>query len=296
VSVAGHQRRAPDWTEIDWSVAIRDATIDGRRVRYVDYGAGSPILLIHGLGGSWQNWLYNIPTLGLEHRVIAVDLPGFGRSEPLPAPAAMETQAEVLAALLDQLGIGPTTVVAHSMGGIVAITLLGLRADLIDRLVLANAGGVHLSPARLAAIVNGFRVAARVLNRPAVIRAITRRPRLRQLVFGGMMANPRALTGRFAAEVVPGLGAPGFLDALTAAAKASANIDPDAIRCPVLLIWGAQDRILPLAEARELCRSLLDARLVVIEGAGHAPTFEQPEQFNRAVMSFAEGRSPAPLL
>jgi pimeloyl-ACP methyl ester carboxylesterase len=289
VSVAGHQRRASDWTEIDWSVAVHDATIEGRRVRYVDYGEGPTILLIHGLGGSWQNWLYNIPTLGLEHRVIAVDLPGFGRSEPLPAPAAMETQAGVLATLLDQLGIGPATVVAHSMGGIVAITLLGLRADLVDRLVLADAGGVRLTPARLAAIVTGFRLAARVLNRPTVIRAITRRPRLRRLVFGGMMANPPALTGRFAAEVVPGLGAPGFLDAVTAAAKASANIDPDAIRCPVLLIWGAQDRILPVAEARELNDSLLDSRLVVIERAGHAPMFEAPGEFNSAVLKFAGG-------
>jgi pimeloyl-ACP methyl ester carboxylesterase len=277
---------APSWTELDWSGSVRDARIDGRRLRYADYGAGPPIVLIHGLGGSWQTWLMNIPTLGLEHRVIAVDLPGFGRSDRLPPPAEIATHADVLGALLDGLGVTAATVVGHSMGGVVSIVLLERRPDLVEKIVLANGGGVPLTPGRLAVIVNAFKAFDRVLRRPGFIRAVARRPRLRRIVFGGFMANHDALRGPFAAEVVPAIAAPGFLDAIVAAAKVAGNVDPDAIRCPVLLAWGATDRILPLARARVMCRSLLDARLVVFERAGHCPMFEAPDDFNRALLEF----------
>jgi pimeloyl-ACP methyl ester carboxylesterase len=278
---------APAWTEIDWSVHARDAWIDGRRLHYVDYGSGPAIVLIHGLGGSWQTWLYNIPTLGLTHRVIAIDLPGFGQSDVLPPPAEMATHARAIATVLDELGVGPSTVVAHSMGGVVAIKLQGVRPDLVAKLVLANAGGIRLTPRRLALIVNGFRLFDRYVNRrPGAMRAIARRPRLRRLVFGGFVVDPGVLSGPFAAEVIPAFAAPGFVGALIAASKVAPEIDPSAIRCPVLLVWGAKDRILPLAAARELCRSLLDARLVTIENAAHGPMFETPDEFNRAVMRF----------
>jgi pimeloyl-ACP methyl ester carboxylesterase len=287
ISGAG-QRDAPAWTSIDWSPYIKDIRIDGRRVRYVDYGAGAPIVLIHGLGGSWQTWLWNIPTLGATHRVIAVDLPGFGRSEVLPPPAEMATHANVLAALLDDLDISSATVVAHSMGGVVSIALLGARPDLVAKLALVDAGGVPMTPTQLAMIVRGFKLVGHIIRRPGVIRAIARRPRLRRMVFGVFMADPHQLSGRFAAEVIPSFAAPGFLGAITAAAKLAGRVDPSTIAAPVLLVWGAKDRILRLAQAEELSRSLADARLVVIESAGHAPMFEAPEQFNRAVLEFVD--------
>jgi pimeloyl-ACP methyl ester carboxylesterase len=280
---------APAWTELDWSRIVKDARVEGRRVRYADYGSGSPVVLIHGLGGSWQTWLLNIPAVAQAHRVIAVDLPGFGRSDPLPSPAEMATHADVLGELLDGLGVTGSTVVGHSMGGIVSIVLLGRRPDLVDRLVLANGGGIPLTPARLALIVNSFKAFDRLLQRPGFVRAIARRPRLRRLVFGGFMANHEALRGPFAAEVVPAIAAPGFLDAVVAAAKIAAGVDAGAITCPVLLAWGAKDRILPLGQARKLCSALLDARIVVFEGAGHCPMFEAPVEFNRALLEFTRG-------
>jgi pimeloyl-ACP methyl ester carboxylesterase len=276
----------PTWTEIDWSGKVKDASIEGRRLRYADCGSGPAIVLIHGLGGSWQTWLLNIPALAAEHRVVAVDLPGFGRSDPLPPPAAMATHADVLAALLDRLGITAATVVGHSMGGVVSIMLLERRPDVVARLVLANGGGVPLTPGRLAMIVNAFKAADRLLKRPGFVRAITRRPRLRRLVFGRFMANHHALRGPFAAEVVPAVAAPGFLGAVAAAGQVAAAVDAASIRCPVLLAWGAKDRILPLARARDMAGLLLDGQLVVFERAGHCPMFEAPDEFNRALVEF----------
>jgi pimeloyl-ACP methyl ester carboxylesterase len=160
----------------------------------------------------------------------------------------------------------------------------------VERLVLVNAGGVALGPARLAVIVNGFRVFNAVLGRPGVMRALARRPRLRRLVFAGFVTDPATLGGAFAAEVVPTMAAPGFGGAVVAAGRIAGAIDTDQVRCPVLLVWGTADRILPLAGARALQESLLDARLVELRGAGHCPMFEQPAAVNRAVLAFVDGR------
>jgi pimeloyl-ACP methyl ester carboxylesterase len=275
------------WLGVDWSAHVHDATVAGRRVRYADYGAGPAIVLVHGLGGSWQTWLKNIPALAGAHRVIAVDLPGFGASEALAPPAAMATHARVIATLLDGLGVRSATFVGHSMGGLVNLQLVAARPDLVDRLVLANAGGIPLGPVRLALIVNGFRLFHLAFARTGALRLIARRARLRRLLFGGFMGNHHEMTGPFALEVIPVIFAEGFVGAVVAASKvAGLPVRTDEITCPVLLVWGAKDRILPLADARVLGEALLDGRLVVLDGVGHCPMFEAPDAFNAAVLAF----------
>lgn len=275
------------WLELDWSAHAHDADVEGRRVRYADYGEGPAIVLVHGLGGSWQTWLKNIPVLARQRRVIAVDLPGFGASEPLPPPAEMATHARVLATLLDDLGVRSATFAGHSMGGLVLLQLVDARPDLVDRLVLANAGGIALGPVRLALIVNGFRLFHLAFARTGVLRAVASRARLRRLLFGGFMGNHHEMSGPFALEVIPVIFAEGFVGAVVAAAKvAGLPVKTDEITCPVLLVWGAKDRILPLTEARVLAAALLDGRLVVLEDVGHCPMFEAPDAFNEAVLAF----------
>src|ERR1039457_3620777 len=73
----------PDWRTVAWRSHLRAVTVDGRRVHLVDIGSGSetPVLFVHGLGGRWQNWIENIPRVSRTRRVVALDLPGFGRSQ-----------------------------------------------------------------------------------------------------------------------------------------------------------------------------------------------------------------------
>ncbi|WP_169738339.1 alpha/beta fold hydrolase [Patulibacter minatonensis] len=274
------------WTTIDWSRHTRDTVIDGRRIRYVDYGSGTPIVLIHGLGGSWQTWLENLPALGREHRVVAVDLGGFGLSEPLPAPAAMATQSERIVTLMRQLDLGPATIVGHSMGGIVALGIVAAEPDVVGRLVLANAGGIPLSPGRVRIIVTGFKLFNLVFGRPGVMRAVARRSRLRNALFAGFIGDPRTMTAALAAHVVPAIAAPGFVAAVIAASEVVRTLNAEEVECPILLIWGAADRILPLAGAELLVTQLHDGELVVLDGVGHCPMFEAPERFNRALLDF----------
>src|ERR1700752_3893728 len=103
----------PHWTDIDWHPNIKNHVVDDRQLRYVDCGSGPTMVLLHGIAASWQWWLENIPTLAQRHRVIAVALPGFGPSEPLPAGAEMSAYARAVLDLLAELNVRAATVVGH---------------------------------------------------------------------------------------------------------------------------------------------------------------------------------------
>src|SRR6202012_5254443 len=130
----------PHWTDIDWGPSIANRVINGRRLQYLDYGTGPALVLLHGMASSWQWWLENIPALAQQHRVIAVDLPGFGESEPLPAPAEMATHARTVLDLLTQLGIESATFAGHSMGGLVAIETFKAEPGRVRNLILVDSG------------------------------------------------------------------------------------------------------------------------------------------------------------
>src|SRR5687767_9944251 len=115
----GAQGRRPAWLDIDWAAHVHEAEIDGGRVTYADLGSGPPIVWVHGLGASWQCWLENLPDFARDHRVIAMDLPGFGRSEMPQDEISIEGYARFVCRLLDHLGIEAATVVGNSMGGFI---------------------------------------------------------------------------------------------------------------------------------------------------------------------------------
>jgi pimeloyl-ACP methyl ester carboxylesterase len=281
------------WTEIDWSPHVRERKVDGRRVRYLDYGEGPPLVLVHGLGGAWTTWLENLLALGEHHRVIAVDLPGFGGSEALPPPADISTHAAVLAALLADVGVTGAVVAGHSLGGLVVLRLATDRPDLVRRLVLVNAGGIPIDARRLALITSSFKVFHALLGRKAVLESVARRGRLRRLMVWPMVKDPAGMSAPFALETLPLAASPGFLGAVAAGARAVSEVRPRDVACPVLLLWGREDRVLPLAATRDLLEQLPDGRIEVLNGAGHCPMFEVPDAFNRALLAFA-GSAPSP--
>lgn len=282
---------APDWTTIDWSPYLHNADVLGRRLHYLDYGAGPPMLLVHGLGGCWQWWLENVCELGAGNRVIAVDLPGFGDSEPLPAPAELAVHVQTLVALLDRLGLDRVLLVGHSMGGLISFRLALEHPERLSGLVPVGAGGVALGPRRLALVVNGFLLFNGIFSRPGVARAFALRPRLRHLLFWGVTGDPSTLSPRLAAELVPRLASPGFADAVRAAAKMANTVDGAAVATPSLLIWGERDPILPVRQARALAREMPHARIEVLPGVGHCPMFEAPTRFTEILRGFAHERA-----
>ncbi len=283
---------APHWTTIEWAEHIRELELASRRVRYVDYGVGPPLVLVHGLGGSWQSWLENIPALGQDHRVIAIDIPGFGASETLPPGTPFDGYVAVLAALIERLDLTDLTLVGHSMGGLLSGRYAASQPQRLRGLALVSAGGIALSPARLKLIVRGFLVFNSFFSRPGVIRAFTRRPRLRGLLLFAILDDGRSLSGAMAAEVLPLMAAPGFADAVVAAGEAAADSRFEQVAVKTVLLWGRGDRILPLAEAARLTARMPQARLEVFDRAGHCPMFELPEDFNSSLAAFVAASAP----
>jgi pimeloyl-ACP methyl ester carboxylesterase len=277
---------ADSWTTIDWSKYTRDLDHEGRKLHFVDVGRGQPVVLVHGLGGSWLTWLENVPDLSAGHRVIALDLPGFGRSEAPPSTGDIDVHVESIEAVLNYLGLASAIVVGHSMGGLIALRLANERPARVQGLVLLSGGGLALGAFRLALVGRAFTAFNIFMGMPMVPEMIVKCDALRWVLLRPMLANPASLSRALAAEVIPAVRAQGLVPSLHAAVRGLASVDPAAVHCPVLLVWGARDRIMPVAAARQLAAELPDARLAVIDDVGHCAMFEDPARFNALVRSF----------
>ncbi len=282
--------RAVSYAELSvahWSPSLKQATIDGRRMQYLDVGTGEPLVLIHGIGCSWVHWIANLDALSAKYRVIAVDLPGFGGSDPVPEGTDLtETSGSVLK-LLEQLGIDKAIVAGHSLGGIVSWLIALAAPEKVERLVLVDAGTVVLPAWATAMIVRQFGLLVAALGNPAIARALLRRPRVRNAFLRGLTKHPRRVPLDVAVALVQTfIGPPGFRAALQTAPAAVTGIIPDAMGIKSLLIWGTLDPIFPVSTARVLHSEMPDAQLVEIRGAGHCPQFERPEEFNRALLEW----------
>lgn len=269
----------PDWLE------ERLYERRGVRIRTFEGGAGPPLLLVHGFGGAAWNFSELAPLLP-GRRLVIPDLPGHGRSSPLPAPT-LSGFADLLAGLLD----GPADVLGHSMGGTVALRLAERHPALVRSLVLAAAAGISSSTriAEVTLALSGVLQPGRIAGRRSSLVAGSKR--LRRLVFGPyVVANPDMLSER----AVHGFlrGPTMHTDALGAGLALAAD-DPrrelDRVRCPVLVLWGARDRQVPLADGFEYARRL-GAPFRAIADCGHLLIGERPDVCARAILEFTQSR------
>jgi len=257
----------------------------GAVIRTFEGGEGPPLLLVHGLGGAAWNFSELAPLLPGK-RLIIPDLPGHGASSPLPAPT-LTGFADVLAEILDE----PVDVLGHSLGGVVALRLAERHPLLVRSLVLAAAAGISSSTrvAELTIALTGIVQPGRIAGRR--VARVARSRRLRKFVFGSFeVANPDLLTERAVHGFLRGPTL--HTDALGAGLALVAD-DPrkdlDRVRCPVLVLWGARDRQVPLEDGFEYARRL-GAPLRVIADCGHLLIGERPDVCARAVLEFTRAR------
>ena len=273
----------------------RFADVRGCRVRYLLGGEGEPLVLVHGLGGAAANWLALAPLLLRGRRLLVPELPGHGGSSALAAAPSLSAYADRVASLLEREGLSPAPVVGHSLGGAVALRLAIRRPELVSGLVLAGAAGISSGTriARYALAVTGILKPGR---RIAPHRArVARSALLKQLVFGRWgAADPPALPSDVAESFLAG---PERHADTVSAARALMREDPradlDRVRCPALVLWGARDNQLPVADAFEYARRLR-ARLRVIADCGHLLIGERPEACADAIERFLAGEPAAP--
>ncbi len=282
------------WQEIDWSAQLRDVYHGAGRIRVLDHGQGPALVLLHGMASSWQWWLECLPELGRHFRVIALDIPGFGESDPLPSGWTMADQADAIAAVCAELGVAEATVLGHSMGGLVALALEAGHPALVQRLVLVGAGGVPMSERHLETVLRGLRLAQRSVASPQVMRLLGRSPRALRTLLSAAMVNAVRLTDELALQVAPSLAAPGFADAIVASASAVRASRPEEVATPTLLLWGAADRFSPLRSALAMRSAVPHAHLEVIPDVGHMPMIEAPEAFTELLIRYADPTVPLP--
>jgi pimeloyl-ACP methyl ester carboxylesterase len=279
------------WMDVDWREHQRWVTIDGRRVNVIELGSGPTVVFIHGLSGSWQNWLEQLPVFARDHRVIAFDLPGFGASEMPREKITISGYGRFVDALLDELGVGSAAVVGNSMGGFIGIELAIRFPERVERLVLVSAAGLsiqYLRNERALAVLGalGNRLAAYSGWVASRSDALARRPVARRAIFGIVAHRPDRLPGPLVAEQVRGSGKPGFIPALDALTDYPIRDRLGEIACPTLIVWGAEDKLVPARDADEFARLIPNSRKVVWPETGHVAMLERPEAFNALVQAF----------
>jgi pimeloyl-ACP methyl ester carboxylesterase len=292
-----------EWLDVDWREHQRWVSVNGEPVNTIDLGEGPPVVFVHGLTGSWPNWLEQLPVFAgrpqsdgsplARNRVVAMDLPGFGHS-PMPREQiTISFYARLLDGLLDQLGIDAAAVVGNSMGGFISAELAIAFPQRVERLVLVSPAGISTYGDRreaLVPILRRFEPALTGLTAWGANRAdaITSRPALRQAVLGDLVRYPGRLPATIAAELVRGAGRPGFMQAL------AANFDYDfrdrlhEIVCPTLIVWGEDDRIVTVRDAAVYAELIPGSRKVIFGDTGHLAMVERPDAFNALLNEFLE--------
>jgi pimeloyl-ACP methyl ester carboxylesterase len=284
-----------EWTRVDWREHLGRVELPGASVNYVEIGEGAPLLFIHGVSGCWQNWLENLLPLAQRHRVIAPDLPGYGLT-PMPSwPLSIERYADFLDALCEELGTGPVALVGNSFGGLIAVATAARHPERVERLVLVDAAGLASRYARWVTPRmmqrRSFRLFQRALTRLTTFSAATtaglmRRPRARGALLRDAVAHPQLLSPAIAAELRAGEGKPAALEVARGIGTFDARAAARRVACPTLVLWGQQDRMVPVAGGHEYAELIAGAQLEVFPDTGHLPMLERPAEFNAALERF----------
>lgn len=284
----------PEWMRTDWTQHMRTKQVSGVPISYVDWGPVEEkgtrfdVVFVHGLSGSWQNWLENIPHFARHHRVLALDLPGFGQT-PLPEEEiSIEYFGRLVLEFCREMGVRDCVIVGNSMGGFVAAEAAIRSPDRFERLVLVSAAGIsHARMRREPAEVAGrMAMAAAPLAFRYADRAF-RRPRIRQAAFRGLFHRPELLRGELILEQWgSGAGAPGFLAAIDGLVGYDFLDRLEEVEVPALIVWGRNDRVVPAVDAVGYAQRLRNSRMVVFDETGHVPQLERPVRFNRLLEDF----------
>lgn len=262
--------------------------IDGRRLAYVEAGAGeSTCVLLHGIGNTWRFWTAVVAELAQGRRVVAFDLPGFGGSDPPPGPLDAEGVGRVLFAGCTSLGIGRAAWCGHSMGALVALACARQEPERVDRVAVVGGAlvtvlGFYSRPRSvlahpLRAATYAASIVSGALPAPAfALDAVAGRAALRAVVLAPYLRHPGRLPAASIRSCLEGVGGAGVLRAAANTGDFDLEATARAVRQRVLVVNGDRDRFVSLGDVEQLARWLPQPSVAVIDDAGHWPMIERP--------------------
>jgi pimeloyl-ACP methyl ester carboxylesterase len=266
--------------------------IDGIKIHFVESGEGQPLLFLHGLGGSWEDWAANLQSFAPSYRVMAIDFPGFGDSDKPDVDYSIKWLTGVVEKFLEEQKLERVSVVGHSMGALVALKLAARGSPRVQRLIVADAVGIgdkaeFLSYALTKKIMgpdsrwesiegvmkDQFRVMIELFIK-------VQRPKTSKEFFESIPKSP--VTGNPLLPMTPSVQ--------LSASIIDCDIRPDlaSIHQPTLILWGEKDPIAPPQDAVYLEKNIPRAKLKILGGCGHSPMQEQPARFDREVWEFLQ--------
>ncbi|GAA1333839.1 alpha/beta fold hydrolase [Saccharothrix algeriensis] len=270
-------------------------------------GPGSATAVyVHGLGGSATNWTDLAAQLSGHVDGHALDLPGFGRSEPIPGYTfSLTTHAEVVAGYVESLGVGPVHLFGNSMGGAIALIVAATRPELVRTLTLVSPAVPDLRPSlrrvsdpRLPLAFLPV-VGARVRQRLAAVSPRERAQQMLRLCFADPSLVPDCRIEQSEEEYAERSGQPwaGMALGRSTVELIRAWLVPRSrslwlllprVAAPALVVWGAEDRLVSVRKAPRVARLLPRGRLLVLPRTGHVAQMERPESVARAVLGMWE--------
>lgn len=266
-------------------LAVYHRSIDGVDTRIIEVGDrdAPPLVCLHGTGGHAEAFIHNLAELSRDHHVLAYDLPAHGWSGAPDRSYEVDGYGRHLGAFLDAFALPRATVIGQSLGGWIAAAYAVGHADRIASLLLVGAGGNTFDPAVMDRLRSSSMAAVETPTPDAV------RDRVALL-----FARPVAVDEELVACRQAIYSRPGAADAMR---KALALQTPEIrrrnlftgwsdIQCPALLVWGREDRVVPLSAGEKMAAAMPDSRLVVLDRCGHWPQFERPDLFHQAVLPF----------
>jgi len=253
---------------------LRSTKIFGQTIRYYDVGSGPTLVLIHGIGGDADDWAFCLDALAASHRVIALDLLGFGRSAKPPMEYTIAGYVEMLGRFLRALGLERATLVGHSLGGWIAAAFALQSPQAVDKLVLVDSAGVWGEMTALPVDLH--------VSTLAHMREI-----FQFLFYDQRLASDSLIEFGYAQHLERGDGST-IHSILENTCDGRERLDDriSGLSAPTLILWGENDQMIPLAIGRRIHELVPGSKFAVIPQCGHLPNLEKPAELVRRVLEF----------
>ena len=266
------------------------------KIHLMHEGEGKPIILIHGFTASLYTWRFNIPKLGEEFSVYALDLPGFGYSDkPLDFDYTLDGYAKFITDFMDAKGIKKATIVGNSMGGGVAIKVATLFPDRVEKLVLIDSMGYPSESHFLPFTLMGIPVIGDVLM------SLNYRAVVEKSLTGGVYYDNSFVTDEVVDAYYNVYATENAKKTPLIVIRTIFNAYPitgdeiKSIAVPTLVLWGQSDNLIPVADSAAFGMDIGGACVVTYPEAGHMPQEEKADLVNNAIANFVkDGACPSP--